>query len=131
MSETVNEEAPSVIAIEIPKAPEVRVRSAAVSSTVAAAHPGVCPACGCDTVLMQGQFQREFSEEMFGGQSMGETLSDECVKSITAIACPVCQIRYVVEPDDVFKLREENMELLMELSRRMGLTVEPGNSKAN
>ncbi len=131
MSTTDNQESKQVLAIEIPRAPELRVRSAAISESVAADHEGCCPICSCDSVLIQGHFQREFKEEIFGGQTFGETLSDECVKNITAITCAACKIRYVIEPDEVFDLREEHMQVTMELAKQMKVPVDSGNQQVN
>lgn len=100
------------------------IREAAVSSSQASKAPCRCPACDGGDVLIEGQFRREFSEEFVGGESQGYRLDDgDPEKNVLAVLCSVCKIRYVIEPDVMFALRENVCELSMEIGRMQGLSA--------
>jgi hypothetical protein len=116
---------PDVTAIGLPgkRVGNLVVREAAVSAAAAGKNQGACPVCGSTSVLLEGQFRREFVEEVVEGKSNGYNLSSEMQKNILSINCLACQVRYVIEPNAMFSLREEIVELQMELGKRDGLAV--------
>jgi hypothetical protein len=107
------------------------VREAAVSSAAARRTLLSCPVCGNATVTVEGQFRREFREELVDGRSQGHQLSPDLEKNVLAIGCTKCGKRYVIEPDEMFTLREQIVELNMELAALRGQPVDAGNEQVN
>lgn len=101
------------------------IRNASVSTTLAKRNPLGCPVCGGGNVLIEGQFRREFSEEFVNGVSLGYETDPDTEKNVLAVLCSDCKVRYVIEPDVVFELREEILQLTMALANQVGLAVIP------
>lgn len=104
------------------------VREVAVSAEVAARHPGACPGCASRSVVLEGQFRRGFHEVWQEGENGGYELGDGLERTVHAIVCPACRVRYVIEADALFELRKEIFFLRLELSRRNGMPMPEGES---
>lgn len=107
---------------------EGAIREAAVGIGLASISPTRCPVCQGGNVLVEGQFRRQFSEEFSKGQTKGYELDPVTEKNVLAILCADCKVRYVIEPDVVFQLREEVLGLTMALSSRVGLAIVPSST---
>lgn len=118
--------------IELPgrAVPGGAIREAAVSSTYASKNPCRCPVCGGGDVLIEGQFRREFAEEFVAGETTGYTTGEEVEKNVLAVLCATCKVRYVIEPDQMFDLRKQIVEMAIELGRMRGMNaIEPASER--
>lgn len=125
MSLSDSQEESKIIRLSNRPVPGGVVRESVVSSSHASKNPCLCPSCGGGNVFVEGQFRREFSEEFIAGESQGYKLDSttELEKNVLAVVCADCKVRYVIEPDMMFRLREQVVELAMEMGRMSGLNA--------